>query len=344
MIRTMLTTSAAALLLLTNLVHAELVSDVFKQVKDSVVVIGTTETEVPSVPGGAATSIGGLGSGVLIDRLGIVLTAAHVVQVADEILVEFTSGEVIPAIVQGSIPSADLAVLKLERPPTEAVAVRLGDSDKSEVGDQILIVGAPLGISHTLTVGHISARRVTDDLFGGLVTAEMFQTDAAINVGNSGGPMFNMAGEVIGIVSHMITQSGSYEGLGFVMTSNLARNLLLQERPIWSGFDGYTLTGEMAAALNLPQDAGILVQRVAQGSPASRMGLQPGSIRAEINGESIILGGDVILEIDGIRFSDPGAIKSIRNRLTTLAPGTEIELTVLRASRRITLSTVPIPR
>jgi S1-C subfamily serine protease len=324
--------------------EAESVSDVFKRVKDSVVVIGTTQTEAPAIPGGEPTSVGGLGSGVLIDRLGTVLTAAHVVQVAEEIQVEFTSGEVIPAKVQGSVPPADLAVLKLERPPTDAVAARLGDSDRAEVGDQIFIVGAPLGISHTLTVGHVSARRVSNSMFGGLLNAEMLQTDAAINVGNSGGPMFNMSGEVIGIVSHMISQSGGYEGLGFAMTSNMARKLLLERRSPWSGFEGYVLAGDLARAFNLPQDAGILVQRVAKGSPASRMGLQPGTIPAQIDGETIVLGGDVILEVEGTRLTDPDAPARIRALLGNLTPGAEVKVTVLRGGRRIELSAVPLER
>jgi S1-C subfamily serine protease len=336
--------AVVAALLPATLVHAEPVSQSFKRVKDSIVVIRTAQTELSQVPGREATSIGGLGSGVLIDRLGTVLTAAHVVQVADEIQVEFTSGEVIPARVQASVPAVDLAVLRLERPPTEAVAVPLGDSDLVEVGDQIFIVGAPLGISHTLTVGHISARRVTDKLFGGLLEAEMFQTDAAINVGNSGGPMFNMAGEVVGIVSHMISMSGSYEGLGFAMTSKLVRNSVLKRGSVWSGFEGYVLSGELARIFNLPQERGILVQRVAKGSPASRMGLQPGTVRAEIEGEPILLGGDIILDIEGVRLSDPDATTHIKGLLSTVTPGAEVRLTVLRRGKRVGLSSVLVPR
>jgi serine protease Do len=336
--------SMVIVLLPTMPIAAESVSEVFKQVKDSIVVIQTVETGAPRVAGGTATSVGGLGSGVLIDRLGVVLTAAHVVQVAEEIQVEFTSGEVIPATVQGSVQAADLAVLKLERVPKEAVAAKLGDSDRTEVGDQIFIVGAPRGISHTLTVGHISARRVSENLFGGMLQAEMFQTDAAINVGNSGGPMFNMAGEVIGIVSHMISQTGSYEGLGFVMTSNMARELLLKNRSVWSGLEGYTLLGDMAGVFNLPQPAGILVQRIAQGSLASRLGLEPGFVPAVIDGEPIILGGDIILKVGDIRLSDADAVRQIRLLMGTLAPGEELELTVLRGGRQVTLSAVAIPR
>jgi serine protease Do len=325
-----------------TLLHAEPVSALFERVKDSIVVIGTTQTDLPEMPGGTPTSVGGLGSGVLIDRLGVVLTAAHVVQVAEEIQVQFTSGEIIGAKVTGSVPAADLAVLQLEKPPTGVIAAKLGDSDRVKVGDQIFIVGAPLGMTHTLTVGHISARRTTDLMFGGLFNAEMFQTDAAINVGNSGGPMFNMAGEVIGIVSHMISQSGGYEGLGFVMTSNMARALLLGRRTIWSGFEGHLIDGEMARMLNVPQDAGILVQRVAEGSPASRMGLQPGSLRVEIGGEEIVLGGDIIMEIQGIRLGDPEGMERIQALIRTLSPGEEIKVTVLRGGRRIELATVLI--
>jgi len=342
--RTLAAISTILFLASVSVVQAESISEVFKRVRDSVVVIGTTQKELPATPGETATSVGGLGSGVLIDRLGVVLTAAHVVQVAEEIQVQFTSGEIIPAKVRGSVPSADLAVLKLERPPADAVAAPLGDSDSVEVGEQIFIVGAPLGISHTLTVGHISARRVTNSMFGGLLTTEMFQTDAAINVGNSGGPVFNMSGEVIGIVSHMISQSGGYEGLGFAMTSNMARELLLQHRSPWTGLDGYVLSGELARAFNLPQDIGILVQRVAEGSPASRMGLQPGSVRAEIEGEPIILGGDVILEVQGIRISDPDGTDRIRTLMSTLSPGEKIAVTVFRGGRRIELSGTPLPR
>jgi S1-C subfamily serine protease len=328
----------------SSLAEAQSISEVFKRVKDSVVVIETTERDLPPVPGGRMTSVGWLGSGVLIDEAGLVLTASHVVQVAEEIAVTFTSGEVVPAKVIGSVPAADLALLRLDRPPKNGLAASLGDSDEAEVGDQIFVVGAPHGISHTLTVGHISARRLSDDLYGGFVAAEMLQTDAAINTGNSGGPMFDMQGRVIGIVSHIISETGGYEGLGFVMTSNTARELLLEQRSIWSGFEAQLVSGPLASALNLPQDHGILVQRVAQGSPAALLGLRAGTLRAEIEGEPIVLGGDVILAIQGVRLGDQGAPERIRAILSNLSPGMEFKVTVLRDGRQIELSTTPISR
>ena len=114
------------------------------------------------------------------------------------------------------------------------------------------MVGAPLGITHTLTVGHLSARHKPNATFSGMLTAEFFQTDAAINRGNSGGPMFNLKGEVIGIVSYNLSQGGGSDGLGFAVTSNMTRRLLLDEPSVWSGLDGYLLTGEAARAFNLP--------------------------------------------------------------------------------------------
>ncbi len=130
-----------------------------------------------------------------------------------------------------------------------------------------LVVGAPYGLKHTLTVGHISGRRIFDDRIGSMNATEFLQTDAAINSGNSGGPMFNLAGEVVGVVNNIMSKSGGFEGLGFATTSKLARQLLLDHKMFWSGLDGLIIEGDLARALNLPQTAGFLVQRVAKGRP-----------------------------------------------------------------------------
>ena len=320
------------------------ISETFKKVRDSVVVIETTEEEITSWSRGMPVKMGGMGSGVLVDSLGMVLTAAHVVQTAEEVRVRFSDGEVYNAKVYASAPGADVAVLKLERPPTSGVVAKLGDSDAVEVGDQVFIVGAPHGISYTLTVGHISARRAPNSLWGGLNEAELLQTDAAINQGNSGGPMFNTRGEVIGIVSHMISQSGGFEGLGFVVTSNLARELVLEQKSMWSGIDGYLLSDELARAFNLPQPAGVLVQKVVKNSPGSRMGLKPGTLHAEIEGETLMLGGDVVLDVMGIRIDTADSLEKIRSTLASLVPGEKIAVTVLRGGERVELSAVPLER
>src|SRR5262249_38699074 len=155
------------------------------------------------------------------------------------------TGETIPARVLTSEPAADVALLQLDHVPSKSVTAKLADSDAAEVGDEVFVVGAPIGMTHTLTVGYISARRNPNKFYSGLSRSEFFQTDAAINEGNSGGPMFNMRGEVIGIVSHILSKSGGSEGLGFVVTSNLASKLLLERNPFWSGVEGVLLSNEL---------------------------------------------------------------------------------------------------
>ncbi len=198
--------------------NASALGKVVKRVSGSVVVILTEEKVLPpDAYEGTKVSAQGLGSGVLISKDGKVLTAAHVVQTADTVSVEFPNGEIVKARVVSSEPPADVALLQLERVPASAVVAKLGDSDQVGVADQIFVVGAPYGISHTLTVGHISARRTPGGEQSELGLAEFFQTDAAVNQGNFGGLMFNMNGEVIGIVSHILSQSGGFEGLGFAV-------------------------------------------------------------------------------------------------------------------------------
>lgn len=306
---------------------------IFKRVGPSVVVIRTSEhvaAAMPGAPSGTMMSIAGVGSGVLVSADGKVVTAAHVVQTADSVDVEFIGGTVVKARIVAADAAADVALLQLERVPPHIAPVRFGDSDKTEVGDQAFIVGAPLGITHSLTVGHVSARRQSGATYGGLVATEFFQTDAAMNPGNSGGPMFDMNGDVIGIVSHIVSVSGGSEGLGFVVTSNMARRLLLEEHSVWHGLDGYLLSGELAQAFNLPT-AGLLVQRVAHGSPAERLGLRGGRYSVAIGGERLLIGGDVIIAVEGIALAEPDAYERVRRRLLDVrANGGVMHLSVMR--------------
>lgn len=318
--------------------EAETLSQVFKRVSPSVVVVRTKEggagTQYRGQPGGVAN----VGSGVLISRDGRVMTAAHLVHTADEISVQFLSGEVVAARVIASQPQADVSLLQLDRVPAQALTARLGDSDKVEVGEQVFIVGAPYGIGHTLTVGHISARHKPNTVYSGMSLAEFFQTDAAINQGNSGGPMFNMTGDVIGVVSHIISKSGGFEGLGFVVTSNMARRLLLERRSFWTGLEGYVLSEDLAKVFNLPQPVGLLVQRVAERSPAALIGLRGGTMKGTIDGETLTVGGDIILEVQGIPIADRTSYEKIQERLSELHPGAEVRITVLREGRQVELT------
>jgi S1-C subfamily serine protease len=320
---------------------AQQLRDVVRLVDPSVVVIKTVEKNVLPVPQSMFVSSSGLGSGVLIAD-GRILTAAHVVQAADKIEVEFVDGQVVPAKVIASLPRADVAMLKLDWVPNNAVPARLGNSDKMQVGDEVFIIGAPYGIGHSLSVGHLSARRAANVSFGS-IKLELLQTDAAINKGNSGGPMFNMAGEVVGIVSYILSQSGGFEGLGFAVTANVAQKLLINAKGFWSGIDGLILSDEWVRIFNIPQPAGFLVQRIADNSPASRIGLIGGTYRANIAGVDLLTGGDIILSVGGIPIlADGSSTLKMIDYLNAVKPGDTISMKVLRAGH-ITELTGSVP-
>ena len=318
-------------------VQAGSVAELFKKVSSSVVVIKTSQREILEVGQETPVSVGGIGSGVLISRDGKVLTAAHVVQTADAVMVKFATGETVPARVIASEPAADVALLQLILKAPDVHVATLADSDSVEVGEEVFVIGAPLGISHTLTVGHISARRRPNTTYSDFRMGEFFQTDAAINQGNSGGPMFNMKGEVIGLVSYIISQSGGSDGLGFAVTSNTARDLVLDEPSFWSGLQGLPLSGDLAGIFNLPQSSGILVQKVATDSPAESLGLRPGVYKATIEGEPLLVGGDIILRVMDLEVGDT-TLEAIRKVIRELPSGETIRLDVLRQGKRMTLT------
>lgn len=326
-------------------VQAQTVREAFRRVKDSVVVIHTTGKEAaPQLRMTGQTGLVGfeaLGSGVLISADGKILTAAHVVQTADTVAVEFSSEEMISAKVVSSASFADVALLQLERMPTRFTVAALGDSNKMETGDQIFVVGAPLGLSHSLSVGYIGAKRPSRVRMGSFRNAEFIQTDAAINTGNSGGPMFNTQGEIVGIVSNILSRSGGFEGIGFVASSNIARELLLEQKSFWTGMEGILLEGDAAAVLNLPQPAGFLVQKVAANSPSDRLGILGGTIRAVIQGQEVILGGDIILAINDIPMT-PGdeSFDRIFANISRLKKGDKMTSKILRAGKILELTTI----
>lgn len=318
---------------------AQQLRELFSKSNPSVVVIKTLEKKISSVSQAGLVSLPGLGSGVLVSNDGKVLTAAHVVQAADYVSVEFKDGNRVLAHVIASYPLADVALLQLESTPSGAVPAMLGDSDKMQIGDDIFVIGAPYGLSHSLTVGHLSGRHFSDEAVGGVSKIELFQTDAAINQGNSGGPMFNMEGEVVGIVSRIVSRSGGFEGVGFAVTSNVARKLLFDNKSFWTGIDAYLLNDELARIFNLPQPAGLLVLRAAENSPASDLGVQAGNIRANIGGEELIIGGDIILEVAGIKVAGDGSsLAEMQKVLSKLQPGQKYSVKVLRCGQIIELS------
>jgi S1-C subfamily serine protease len=316
------------------------VEETFAAVAPSVVTIHTATSALQLDEGGMLIEGAyAIGSGVLVSDDGRILTAAHVIQTAEQIVVEFPDGELRPAHVVGSVKGADAALIQLDEPAPESARVaEVGDSDLVRVGSRCMVVGAPRGISHSLTVGHISARRFQPGRVQQMVRPEFFQTDASINQGNSGGPMFDMNGRVIGIVSYIVTASGGSEGLGFAVTSNVCRKLLLEASPFWSGTDEILVAGAFAKALNVPGGrSGLLIQQVAEGSPGALLGLEGGTVPAQLAGTPVLLGGDIIIEIAGIAFDEKDAGERILEALSSLDRGSELRLRVLRGGRRMVL-------
>ena len=323
-------------------VAADNVRGVFDQMSPSVVVIRGRGRDI-GVNGRGLTYITEIGSGVVVSAQGDVITAAHVVQAMDEITVEFADGATVSAHVVASEPAADLALLRVHTTPGSFKVAPLGDSDSVRVGNQVLVVGAPYGLGRSLSVGWISARYPPNTVYRAMPLAEFFQTTTPINQGNSGGPMFDLGGRVIGIVSHNISKSGGSEGLGFVVTSNAARRLLSEDKTFWTGIEGQIVAGEVAEILNVPQQAGYLVKTVARGSPAWSAGVQDGDRVARVNGEDIVVRGDIILAVGGVEFG-PGeaVVQRIRERMEAAKSGDTLTLKILRAGKVLEL-TVRVP-
>ena len=310
---------------------AEDLRPLFRKVNSSVVVIRAKGRDIALT---GQVHFNETGSGVLISPDGKVMTAAHVVQAVDEIGVEFLGGERVSAKVIASEPAADLSLLQLDRVPQGALVAKLADSDTVTVGEQIIIVGAPYGLGYSMSAGWISARWAPNTVYGSLPLAEFFQTDATINTGNSGGPMFNLAGEVIGLVSHNISKSGGSEGLGFVVTINTAKQFLLAKKSFWSGIEGEILSDQMADLLNLPPGrGGYLIKSVAKGSPADRIGLRGGTKIVTMDGQRIVLGGDVLLTVETIPAGSVANLVKIRGLLAGFKSGEQFKATILRAGR-----------
>ncbi|HSE18651.1 MAG TPA: trypsin-like peptidase domain-containing protein [Pyrinomonadaceae bacterium] len=323
----------------THFVCAQQLRDSFRRVKASVVVVHINDTNpaTSNRPGQVADS--GLGSGVLISSDGKILTAAHVVEGEDRLLVEFANNEWIPARVISASAVADVALLQCDRVPKGVIAAKLGDSDKADTGDDIFIVGSPYGLSYTLTVGRISARRPDQSRSGLMSSVEFLQTDAAVNPGSSGSPVFNKDEEVIGIVSSIVSETGDFQGVGFAATVNSARAQLLDTNGKSTVVEGLLVVGALARALNVPQQAGFLVTTVGKGSLAERLTLKGGELAAVIDNQEVLLGGDIILEIDGtIVDGNRETYRSILARITNSESHALVRCKVLRNGRVIELS------
>jgi serine protease Do len=303
----------------------------YKTHSDSVVTVYTASVKIEA---GRARTSQGVGSGVLIENNQI-LTAAHVVDGANVIEVQFTDGDRIRANVVSSLQTSDIALLQLSESPRNPTVATLADSDKTPIGSEVFIIGSPFGISQTLSVGHLSGR-MNRGLMAAGTPIEFLQTDTAINTGNSGGPMFNTQGEVIGIVSFILSKSGGFDGIGFATAINTAKQALLGSSGVLAGFEGIILSERVAKALNFPR-GGLLVQRVVRDSVAGHAGLQAGRIPASVEGESMLLGGDLILEINGLICNTPHDFELVRQATLKLDENESYAITVYRDNEVVEL-------
>jgi serine protease Do len=316
--------AAFALLLAVGLPPASLaqsrgpasVADVAEGLQESVVNISTTQTlkaskeAEPGTPGpknspfeeffddffededgdGVSRKVSSLGSGFVIDPAGLIVTNHHVIEGADEIIVNFTDGTKLKAEkILGHDPKTDLALLQVA-PKKPLKAIAFGDSSKMRVGDWVMAIGNPFGLGGSVTVGIISATK--RDINSGPYD-DFLQTDAAINRGNSGGPLFNMEGEVIGVNTAIISPTGGSIGIGFAVPSNSAVQVLDQlkqygeTRRGWLGVHVQNVTEEVAKSLGLQEPSGALVAKVSPDSPAATSGIQPSDVILKFDGKTI---------------------------------------------------------
>jgi S1-C subfamily serine protease len=315
--------------------QVETLGDAYRRVSTSVVVIRARGQEVTA---DGIVRFKEIGSGVLISADGKVATAAHVVQQMDDITVEFLGEEPVPARVYASEQWADISILQVLVVPRGATVSKLADSEPVLIGDPVFVVGAPYGLSYSLSQGVVSARWAPDTVAKDFPLAEFFQTDAVINTGNSGGPMFNRAGDVIGIVSHNISKSGGSEGLGFVVTANTVKSLLVERNRRFWGFDAILVAGDMAQALNVPQSGGFLVKQVAKDSVAERLGLKGGNRVAIVDGKHIVVGGDILLAVQGITMASAADRAKVLKELETLKVGQDLRVKILRDDKVMEIS------
>ena len=264
----------------------------------------------------------GQGSGFIISKDGYILTNNHVVGNADKVTVKLLDGREFTAKTIGTDPHSDVAVIKIDA--TDLPMLEIGDSDAIEVGEWVVAIGNPFGLSHTLTVGVVSAKGRSSV---GITDYENFiQTDAAINPGNSGGPLVDLDGRVVGMNTAIFSRSGGYMGIGFAIPINMAKAIkdqLIQTGSVTRGYLGIViqdLTADLAKSFGIKEHKGILVAKVSEDSPAEKGGLKQ---------------GDVIVEFSNKPVDKVG---SFRNLVALTAPGSKEKMVVLRNGKPKTLS------
>jgi S1-C subfamily serine protease len=280
----------------------------------------------------------GAGSGFLIDKRGYILTNFHVVEGAQSIEVVLGDQSHYPAKFIGADQRNDVALLKIDPKGKNLVVLSLGDSGALQVGQKVLAIGNPFGFQSTLTTGVVSALGRTVQTGQNTFIDEAIQTDAAINRGNSGGPLINTHGEVIGINSAIYTPSGTTAGIGFAIPVNTAKNIasdLITDGRVHQAFLGVVtlpIGGWLGEALDLPVKEGLLVESAAKGGPAAVAGIQGGNRVAEAGMRRIAIGGDVIVAIDSQKVASQ---LDVNLALNHKRPGDSVTVTLYRGGKKM---------
>ena len=282
--------------------------------------------------------IEGAGSGFVIDEKGYILTNFHVVQEAQSIEVVLGDQTRYPGKFVGADQRNDVALVKIDPKGKRLVALPLGDSASLQVGQKVLAIGNPFGFQSTLTTGVVSALGRNVQTSQTTLIDEAIQTDAAINRGNSGGPLINSRGEVIGINSAIFTPSGTTAGIGFAIPINTAKRIaqdLITDGRVHMAYIGVQtipVAGYLAQALDLPVEEGLLVESAAKGGPAAAAGVRGGDRVAQAGMQRIAIGGDVIVAVDDAKVANTMDLNIILNRKR---PGDTVKLTVYRGGKKM---------
>ena len=291
-------------------------------------------------PFGTSQTQRALGSGFVIDKTGHIVTNYHVVQGAKTIQVSFSDNERFKATVVGVDPSTDTAVLQVHVKSRALKSLPLGNSDAVRVGDQVIAIGNPFGLDRSVTAGIVSAVQRTISAPNQLSIPHVIQTDAALNHGNSGGPLLNAEGQVIGVNAQIETggQSDGNVGIGFAIPINTVKDVvagLIKNGKVehaFLGIEGKTLQANIAHLFHLPVTSGVLVASVRPGTGAAKAGLKAATNQVTVAGESWPAGGDVIVKADG---QPVPSIERLVDLIATKKPGDRIDLEVVRGTSRM---------
>jgi S1-C subfamily serine protease len=321
------------------------INNVYREAAPGVVhITAITKVQQPAdpffgTPGGTQQETA-IGSGFVIDKSGHLVTNDHVVQGASSVQVSFSDNESMKARIVGGDAATDVAVLQVHAPARALRPLVLGNSDDVHVGDQVIAIGNPLGYDRSVTSGIVSALGREIQAPNEVSTiGHVIQTDAALNHGNSGGPLLNADGQVIGVNAQIApSSSGANIGIGFAIPINTVRQIaaeLIRHGKVehsFLGIEAESLTPQIAQVFHLPVKHGLLVSKVIAGSGAEKAGLRAGKTRVTVNGQSWTVGGDIVVGANGKSVS---TIDDLRELISQMKPGDSVKLAIYRGTSKL---------